>query len=68
MSIKCNFSFFYYYLWSGVLLNFGTLLIPYNGIEAREGGGGFVCRDGGGEVRMTEDEMEEEGVEGCLTP
>lgn len=48
---------------SGVLLNFGTLLIHYN--EGGGGGGGLVCRDGGGEVRMT---GEEEKEEGCLTP
>lgn len=28
--------------------------------------GGFVCRDGGGEEKMAEEEVEEE--EGCLTP
>lgn len=46
---------------SGVLLNFGTLLIHYNGREGgdRGGGGGGVFRDGGGEEKMTEEDEEE---------
>lgn len=50
---------------SGVFLNFSTLLIHYNGRVGVDGGGGFLCTDGGGEERLTEEEGKEEG---CLTP